>query len=56
MPAFEMNALPPSITYPSESRTARVAMPAGSEPASGSVRAKAVIARPAATSGSQRGS
>jgi hypothetical protein len=44
----------PERTQPLPSRRARVSMPPGSEPWSGSVRPKQPIARPAAISGSQR--
>ena len=43
MPALEIRVLAPSRTYPDPSRRAVVAMPATSDPASGSVIAKAVI-------------
>ena len=49
-----MKRLAPSMTQPSPSRTARVRMAAASEPASASVRAKAMSVRPAARSGNQR--
>ncbi len=49
-----MNRLPPSMTYSSPSRTARVRSPDGSEPASASVRANAMSLSPDASPGSQR--
>ncbi len=49
-----MKRFVPVITYSSPSATARVRMAAASEPASASVRAKAMSLRPVARSGNQR--
>ncbi len=51
MPALEIHVLRPSTTKPPPSRRAVVAIAPTSEPASGSERANAAIASPAATRG-----
>src|SRR3972149_7624178 len=48
-PALVMNALLPLMTHSSPTRTARVWMPAVSDPALGSVMAAAVVASPRIT-------
>ncbi len=52
--AFEMKRLAPVMTQWSPCRSARVATAAASEPASGSVSAKAGTVSPRASAGSQR--
>ena len=54
IPAFEISVLPPSRTQPSPARRAEVESAATSDPAPGSVMAKAVITSPAAIGPSQR--
>jgi hypothetical protein len=54
MPALEMNVFIPDSRHSAPSRAATVATAARSEPASGSVTAKAHSTSPAATAGSQR--
>ena len=54
VPALEMNALRPLINQPPSWRTARVAMPRVSEPASGSVSPNAPSTRPSASGRNQR--
>ena len=54
VPALEMNVLRPLISQPPSRRSARVAMPRASEPASGSVRPNAPSAAPSASGRSQR--
>ena len=54
IPAFEMNVLTPRSRQTIPSAVARVRTPARSEPASGSVTAKAASRSPPAIAGSQR--
>jgi hypothetical protein len=54
MPRFEIQFLVPSITHSLPSRTARVRIPPGSEPASGSERANAGESSPLAHRGKNR--
>ncbi len=54
MPAFEIKRFLPSMTYVSPSRRAVVSIAATSDPAFGSVRAKAAIALPFAARESQK--
>ena len=54
IPAFEMKVLRPVRRHSAPSRAARVRAAPRSEPASGSVTAKAHSTSPAATAGSQR--